>query len=54
MFVHALAREVLQKSTFAEIGFLVMLGYIFHYFGWPIFMTFVALETGLKYDDFSG
>ena len=33
-----LAREVLQKSTFAEIGFLVIPGSIFH--------DFVALETG--------
>ena len=50
-----LAREVLQKSTFAEIGFLMIPGSIFHDFGLgPIFMSFVALETGLKFDDFSG
>ena len=30
-----LAREVLQKSTFAEIGFLMIPGSIFHDFGWP-------------------
>ena len=30
-----LAREVLQKSTFAEIGFLMIPGPIFHDFGWP-------------------
>ena len=30
-----LAREVLQKSTFAEIGFLIIPGSIFHDFGWP-------------------
>ena len=51
-----LAREVLQKSTFAEIGFLVIPVSIFHVF-WvalgPIFIAFVALETGLKFDDFS-
>ena len=30
-----LAREVLQKSTFVEIGFLMIPGSIFHDFGWP-------------------
>ena len=51
-----LAREVLQNSTFGEIGFLMILGFILHDFGWPwdnFFMTFVALETGLETDDFS-
>ena len=52
-----LAREVLRKSTFAAMGFLMIPGSIFHDF-WvalgPIFMTFVALETGLESDDFSG
>ena len=45
-----LAWKVLQKSTFAEIGFLMIPGPIFHDFlvtlG-PIFMIFDALETGL-------
>ena len=31
-----LARDVLQKSTFAEIGFLMIPGSIFHDFGWPL------------------
>ena len=50
-----LATEVLQKSTFAEIGFLMIPGSIFHDFdwSWDISMTFVALETGLKSDEFS-
>ena len=51
-----LAWDFLQQSTFAEIGFLMLPGSSFHDFGWPsgpIFMTFVALETGLKFDDFS-
>jgi hypothetical protein len=30
-----LAREVLQKSTFAQIGFLMIPGSIFHDFWWP-------------------
>ena len=30
-----LAWKVLQKSTFAEIGFLVIPGTFFHDFGWP-------------------
>ena len=30
-----LAREVLQKSTFAEIGFGMIPGSNFHDFGWP-------------------
>ena len=30
-----LAREVLQRSTFAEIGFLMIPGSVFHGFGWP-------------------
>ena len=30
-----LAWKVLQKSTFAEIGFLVIPGSFFHDFGWP-------------------
>ena len=30
-----LGREVLQKSTFVEIGFLMIPGSIFHDFGWP-------------------
>ena len=52
-----LAWEVLQKSTFVEIGFLMIPGSIFHDFGWPLglnFMAFVALETGLKFYDFQG
>ena len=49
------ARDVLQKSTFAEIGFLMILGSNFHDFGLgPIFMTFVAMESGLKFNDFWG
>ena len=51
-----LAWNVLQKSTFAEIGFLVIPGSIFHDFGWPWdqFSWPVALETGLKIDEFLG
>ena len=30
-----LAGEVLQKSAFAEIGNLMILGATFHDFGWP-------------------
>ena len=30
-----LAWKVFQKSTFAEIGFLMIQGSIFHDFGWP-------------------
>ena len=29
----AFGKKVLQKSTFAEVGFLIILGYIFHHFG---------------------
>ena len=51
-----LAWKVLQKSTFAEIVFLMIPDRNFHDFlltlG-PIFLIFDALETGLKFDDFS-
>ena len=30
-----LASDVLWKSTFAEVGFLMIPGFIFHVFGWP-------------------
>jgi hypothetical protein len=43
-----LARDVLQKPAFAEIGFLMIPGSFFCDFG-----IFVALEIGLKCDDFS-
>ena len=50
-----LAREVLQKSSFAEIGFLMILGAFFMILGGlgTNFMAFVVLEAGLKFDGFS-
>ena len=51
------AKEVLQKSTFAEVGILMIPGSISSLFSvslGAIFMTFVALESGMKFDDFSG
>ena len=54
-----LAREVLQKSTFTQIEFLMIPGSIFHDF-WIFgglgtnFHDFCGLQTGLKFDDFSG
>ena len=51
-----LSWDVLQKTIFAEVGILTIPGSIFHDFGWPgpFFMSFVALETGSKFDKFSG
>ena len=46
----------IEKSTFAEVGSLMIPGLIFPDLGWPlgpIFANFVALETCLKFDDFS-
>ena len=37
-----LAREVLQKATFTDIGFLMAPGSVFHDFGW-LFMISAAL-----------
>ena len=51
-----LATEVLQKSTFAEVGFLMMPGSVFHDFGlpWDQFSLFLLpWRTGLKFHDFS-
>ena len=45
------AKEVLQKSIVAEVGqgpFFMILSAL-----GLIFMTFAALETGMKFDDFS-
>ena len=46
--------KVLQKSTFAALGFLMIPGYNYHDFGslgtnFHDFFVFVALETGLKF-----
>ena len=50
------AKDVLQKLIFAEVGILMIPGSIFHDFECvgPICMTFVTLETGLKFNDFHG
>ena len=50
------AMGVLQKSISVKIGFLRIPGFIFSDFGWPweqFFMTFVAEETGLEFNEVS-
>ena len=51
-----LARVVLQKSIFAEVVFLIIPESIFHNLNvlGTNFMTFVAMETGLKFHSVSG
>ena len=50
-----LAREVMQKSTSAEIGFLMIVGSDFVIWSGvgASFHDFICQETGLKSDDFS-
>ena len=45
----------MQKSTLAEVGFLMVPRSIVHGFGWPVdwLEIFDVLETDLKFDDFS-
>ena len=52
----AFGKECIAKSTFIEIEFLMMPGLLFSRFFaalGQIFMTFVALENGLRFDNFS-
>ena len=48
--------SITRKTTLKAIGFLMITGFIFSRCCValePMFMTFVALEIGLKFDDFS-
>ena len=50
---HAFGVRSMRKLTFAEVGFLMIPGFIFHDSGWAwdqFVIAFVALEAGLKFD----
>lgn len=49
------ATDVLHKSTFVEMSFIIILGSMFAGFRVAVepFSTFVALGIGLKFHDFS-
>ena len=52
------AKKLLRKSTFAEVRVLMIPGSVFHDLGWPwnqfSCLLLPWMETGLKFDDFSG
>ena len=51
-----LAGDVLQKSAFADAGIIMFHDRFFMILDgfWLVFMIGVALETALKFNDFSG